>query len=71
MLHGAKERVRGLLQRRIAELHAVATALIRDETLDHDQISRICAGVGKEAAAGCDDDAAAPDGLLDAASLPA
>eukprot|EP00892_Ulva_mutabilis_P004899 jgi/Ulvmu1/2781/UM140_0011.1 len=70
LLHSAKERVHELLRRRVAELHAVAAALIRDETLDHDQISRICAGVGSAAAAdsGAMDD---PDPLLDAAPLPA
>lgn len=38
ILQSAKDRVKGLLRRRIAELHAVATALIKDETLDHAQV---------------------------------
>lgn len=75
LLHSAKERVRVLLKRRVAELHAVAAALIRDETLDHDQISRICAGVGGAAAPDSGAIAAAddldPDELLAAAALPA
>lgn len=72
MLHSAKERVRELLKRRIAELHAVAAALIRDETLDHDQISRICEGVGDaDGGVGVATPAEMDDALLDVAPLPA
>lgn len=51
VLQSAKNRVRDLLRRRMAELHAVALALINQETLDHAQISAICQKASESAAA--------------------
>jgi ATP-dependent Zn protease len=51
LLHKAKNRVHELLKRRLSELHAVAEALIRDETLDSSQITAICNGVTRGNAA--------------------
>lgn len=69
ILQGAKGRVKGLLRRRITELHAVATALITQETLDHAQISAICQKASEDSSP-----EASPfgvEGATDASPLPA
>jgi len=43
MLKAARQRVHDMLQARLPELHAVAEALVRDETLSAQQILDICA----------------------------
>ena len=68
MLQSAKNRVRDLLRKRMAELHAVALALINQETLDHAQISAICQKASESAATNAPPDLI--DEAADAAPLP-
>jgi ATP-dependent Zn protease len=45
MLSESKARAEQLLQSKLAELHAVAAALVENETLDAVQMTRVCDGV--------------------------
>ena len=71
ILQGAKERVRALMRGRMAELHAVASALIKQETLDEAQISAICEQAAESAASASEPSPFGVQGDADAAPLPA
>lgn len=69
ILQGAKERVKTLLRRRMGELHAVASALIHQETLDQAQISAICQKAAEDSRA--ESSPYGVEGVTDASPLPA
>lgn len=71
ILQGAKDRVQSLLRRRMGELHAVASALIHQETLDHAQISAICEQAAESEASAAEPSPFGVAGAADASPLPA
>jgi ATP-dependent Zn protease len=71
ILQAAKDRVRTLLRRRMAELHAVASALINQETLDHAQISAICQKAAEESTPEASPGVFHVEDVADASPLPA